>query len=278
MQVLAAPDRRRRARPARRSLGLACRTRRSPRPARADPKLQDASRPVQPRPVRSGAARFRPHRARLLRQAAPGAICASRSNMRSSTASSAPKPLRRRRCAARGADARDRLFHAAAERRRRHPGALGRRAENLSSRSARRAIAPPNIAASTILLVTPDDARQARRSVRRGRQGGIRQGQGHALHEPEKRTTRSRSCSRPRPRPTRRRRRSRPARASTTSPRRASSPPPTSTSAKSTKADMFDPAIADAAFALARGRRQRRRQGPVRLPDRARRRRSRRAA
>ena len=41
----------------------------------------------------SGAARFRPQRARLLRQAARRSICASRSNMRSSTASTPPKPL-----------------------------------------------------------------------------------------------------------------------------------------------------------------------------------------
>ncbi len=88
----ATPHRRSRARSARRVAGPGDFRRRDRR--RGARRSEPAGRlgPIQPRPLRRRLARFRPQRARLLRQPEPRPICASRSNSRWSTASARPSP------------------------------------------------------------------------------------------------------------------------------------------------------------------------------------------
>ena len=129
-----------------------------------------------------------------------------------------------------------------------------------------------------MLLVTPASARQARRGQRRRRPGGLRQGQGRALRRRRKSARCSRSSSRPRPRP----------RDAEAKIKAGASFDDIAKARKLTPADL-DLGEVDQGRHLrsgdrrrrlraARGRRQRRRQGPVRLPASCASSRSRRAA
>ena len=143
-------------------------------------------------------------------------------------------------------------FVAAAERRGRHRRRLPPRRSRRSSTIARRAIAPRKIAPSTS-AGQPDDARQAQRGERRGRQGRLREGRRpSAIVDAEKRDIQQIVF------PTEAEAADAAAKikagaASRTSPRPASFPPPISTSAKSPRPTFSTPAIGDAAFALKEG-------------------------
>ena len=106
------------------SLGLAISDDAIAAAVRADPNLQDASGQFSRARFDAALREFRPQRARLLRQARARPICASRSNSRWSTASSAPKSLVDALARVERADARDRLSRPAAVRGGRNPGAL----------------------------------------------------------------------------------------------------------------------------------------------------------
>ena len=121
--------------------------------------------------------------------------------------------------ALRYAEPQYRLSRPAAERGRRDRRADAGGVAKLSTTTARKAIARPNIARSISLSVTPTTLGQAGRGHGRRRARALRKGQRRRDSARPKNASCSKFCSRRTRKPTRRSPRSRPARASTRSPR-----------------------------------------------------------